>query len=808
MHMDNLLKDIRYGVRSMLRNPTFAVVAVITLALGIGANTAIFSVVNTVLLRALPFQNPEQLVSVGKNASSEGLPGIAAFEYLAFKEKNTDFADLAAFGSDNYNLNGVGEAERVSCGEVTASFFSTLGVAPLRGRVFGPDEDKPGNAQFVVLSESFWHKRFGRNESIVGSNIILEDKSYVVLGVMPREFRYPGDYDMWVPLALDPVKETQGDMFRLVQIVGRIKPDANVEHAQAELTTIARQASERAKEKLPVSGFEVVPLHQFLVTGVRKTVLILWAAVGLVMLLACANVASLMLSRTAARQREMAVRAAVGARRWQLIRQLLVESVVLGFAGGVFGLLIAVWCTGVIAKFIPKGFTSSVHDLAKVSLDWQVFGFTLILSMATGIIFGLVPSLTASKPNLVKVFREGSLSSIVGFGLRSIRGWLVVAELALALVLLLAAGLLVRSFNQLQAVDLGFARENILTARIALPRSAYSKDSQVANFQNQLNERVKALSGVEAVGTISHTPLSGFSIIVFTQIEGHGEPDRKKDKPIGVGSVSPDYFKTLKIPLLDGRFNNERDTSESSKVAIINQAFARRYFGNQSALGKRVSFGCDKELCRTIVGVVGNVRQEGLVDEVQPEMYLPADQMRMNSMTLLVRTSIDPVNLVTAIRNEVSAIDPRQPLYDVQTMEQRVAESTSVTRALMLLFSSFALLALVLAIVGTYGIVSYSAAQRTHEIGIRMALGASRGHVLRLILRNGVVLASTGVLVGLVGAFALTRFLTTLLFGVTATDTRTFVLVAAGLFVIAIAASLIPARRATKVDPLVALRYE
>ena len=806
--MDTLLKDIRYGVRSLLRNPTFTVVAVITLALGIGANTAIFSVVNTVLLRALPFKNPEQLVSIGKIESSEGLPGIAGYEYLAWKEASTDFADLAAFGSDNYNLNGQGEPERVTCGEVTASFFSTLSVAPLRGRVFGPDEDKPDRAQFVVLSESFWQKRFGRNESIVGSNIILEDKSYVVLGVMPREFRYPGDYDMWVPLALDPVKETQGDMFRLVQIVGRIKPDANVEHAQAELTTIARQASERAKEKLPVSGFEVVPLHQFLVTGVRKTVLILWAAVGLVMLLACANVASLMLSRTAARQREMAVRAAVGARRWQLVRQLLVESLVLGFTGGLFGLLIAVWCTGVIAKFIPKGFTSSVHDLAKVSLDWQVFGFTLILSMATGIIFGLVPSLTASKPNLVKVFREGSLSSIVGFGLRSIRGWLVVAELALALVLLLAAGLLVRSFNQLQAVDLGFARENILTARIALPRSAYSKDSQVANFQNQLNERVKALSGVEAVGTISHTPLSGFSIIVFTQIEGHGDPDRKKDKPIGVGSVSPDYFKTLKIPLLDGRFYNERDTSESSKVAIINQAFARRYFGNQSALGKRVGFGCDKELCRTIVGVVGNVRQESLVDDVQPEMYLPVDQMRLNSMTLLVRTSIDPVNLVTAIRNEVSAIDPRQPLYDVQTMEQRVAESTSVTRALMLLFSSFALLALVLAIVGTYGIVSYSAAQRTHEIGIRMALGASRGHVLRLILRNGVVLASTGVLVGLVGAFALTRFLTTLLFGVTATDTRTFVLVAAGLFVIAIAASLIPARRATKVDPLVALRYE
>ena len=806
--METLFKDFRYGVRSLLRNPTFTVVAVITLALGIGANTAIFSVVNTVLLRALPFQNPEQLVSVGKTVTSEDLPGIAAYEYLAWKQKNTDFADLAAFSNDNYNLNGQGEAERVSCGEVTASFFSTLGVVPLRGRVFGPDEDQPGRAQFVLLSESFWQKRFGRNESIVGGNITLEDKSYVVLGVMPREFRYPGDYDMWVPMALDPVKETQGDMFRLVEIVGRLKPNANYEHARTELTTISRQVSEQMKEKLPVVGFEVVPLHQFLVTGVRKTVLILWAAVGLVMLLACANVASLMLSRTAARQREMAVRAAVGARRWQLIRQLLVESVVLGLAGGLLGLLIAVWSTGVIARFIPKGFTSSVHDLAKVGLDWRVFGFTLVLSMATGIIFGLVPSLTASKPDLVKGFREASFSSIVGFGLRSSRGWLVVAELALALVLLIAAGLLVRSFNQLQAIDLGFARENIMTARIALPRSAYSTDVQKASFQNQLNERVKALSGVEAVGTISHTPLSGFSIIAFTQIEGQGEPDRKKDKPIGVGSVSSDYFKTLKIPTLYGRTYDERDTAESPEVAIVNQAFARRYFGDQSAVGKRVGFGCKKELCRTIVGVVGNVRQESLVDDVRPEMYLPSSQMRMNSMTLFVRTSIDPTNLVSAIRNEVSAIDPKQPLYDVQTMEQRVAESTSVTRALMLLFSSFALLALVLATVGTYGIVSYSASQRTHEIGIRMALGASRGHVMRLILTNGLILAGTGVLVGLVGGFALTRFLTTLLFGITATDTRTFIAVGVGLFVVAVIASLIPARRATKVDPLVALRYE
>jgi putative ABC transport system permease protein len=807
--MDTLLKDFRYGVRTLLRNPTFTVVAVITLALGIGANTAIFSVVNTVLLRALPFQNPERLVSITKSAAGEGLPGIAAYQYLEWHDKNSDFADIAGYSSDNYNLTGQGQdPERVSCGQVTASFFSTLGVPALRGRALLPDEDNPGGNRAVVISEAFWQRRFGSSESVLGSSLILDDKSYVVVGIMPRSFRFPSDYDMWVPLALDRVRETQGHMFTLVEVVGRLKSDASVEHAQAELNLLARQAAEQAKEELPVSGFELVPLHKFLVTGVRRTVLILWGAVGLVLLLACANVASLMLSRTAARQREMAVRAAVGARRWQLIRQLLVESVVLSVVGGVLGILIAVWCTGAIAYMVPHGFTSSIHDLSTVSMDWRVFGFTLFLSVLTGVIFGLVPALTASKPNLVRAFREGSFSNLIGFGLRSVRGWLVVAELALAMVLLLAAGLLVRSFQQLHAVDLGFARENVLTLRFDLPRSGYSSPSQVINFQNQLVARVKALPGVQTVGTITHTPLSGFGIIAFTGIEGYGPPDHKKDKPIGVGSVSPDYFRTLKIPLLNGRVYDDRDVADSAKVAIVNQAFARKYFGGDNALGKRVGFGCKDDLCRTIVGVVGNVRQESLTDEVVPEMYLPAAQMPMNSMTLFVRTEIDPLNLVGSVRNEVLALDRNQPIYDVKTMEQRVAESVSVTRSLMFLFSAFALLALVLASVGTYGIVSYSASQRTHEIGIRMALGARRGHVLRLILRNGVILATTGIAVGLASAFALTRFLTTLLFGITPTDTVTFVVVALGLFLVAVAACLIPARRATKVDPLVALRYE
>jgi predicted permease len=803
-----MFRDLRYSIRTLLRQPAFTVVAVLTLALGIGANTAIFSVVNTVLLRALPFRNPEQLVSVGKSASSEGLPGLAAYEYLAWSDKSKDFESIAAYSSDNFNLTGQGQPERVSGGQVTASFFTTLGVAPLRGRVFLPDEDKPRNSQAVIIGESYWQRRFGRSESIVGKPLTLDDKSYVVVGVMPRSLRFPNEYDLWVPLALDPSRETQGDMVTLVEVVGRLKPNASIEHAQSELTLLSQQSSQERTDKFPVTPTEILPLHQFLVTGVRRTVLLLWAAVGLVMLLACVNVASLMLSRTASRQREMAVRAAVGARRWQLVRQLLVESIFLGVAAGAVGIVIALWCKGLIASLVPEGFTSAVHDLNATSMDWRVFAFTLSLSIVTGIVFGLVPALTASKPNLVRTFRDTGSRSLLGFGLHSVKGWLVVAELALAMVLLLSAGLLVRSFNQRNSIDLGFTRQNVLTLRYDLPRTKYSTPAQTIGFHHELLERIKAQPGVDAAGTISHKPLTEFSIIAFMGIEGQGQLDRKKEKPVGVGSVAGDYFRAMQIPLLAGRVYDDRDLADSPKVGIVNQAFAQRYFGGNDAIGKHVGFGCNKDLCRTIVGIVGNIRQESLTEEAVPELYVPATQMPLNSMTLLVHTSVDPLSLANAVRGQVLAIDPNEPIYDVRTIDQRVMEALSVSRALMFLFSAFAVLALILAAVGIYGLISYSVSQRTHEIGIRIALGAQRADVLRLILRTGVTLALSGIVIGVVGAIALTRFLTSLLYGVTATDTRTFVIVSVGLFAIAVAACLIPARRATRVEPLVALRYE
>ncbi len=803
-----MLSDLRYGIRSLVKRPAFALVAVITLALGIGVNTAIFSVVNTVLLRALPFPNAEQLVSVGKSATSEGLPGLAGYEYLAWKDKSHDFADIAAYTDNNYNLSGVVEPERIRCANVTASFFTTLKVSPLRGRTFLPEEDKKGGNLVAVISDAFWQRRFGRTENAVGSTINLNNKPVTIVGVMPREFRFPNDYEIWLPIALDPIQETQGDYISLVDVVGRLKPGANPTHAATELHLISQQASKLTKDILPASTLEITPLQQFLVAGVRRTLLVLWGAVGLVMLIACVNVASLMLSRTVARQREMAVRAAVGAQRWQLVRQLLVESVLLGLGGGLFGLVIAVWCRSAMASLVPEKLASSVYAVDQIPIDWRVFGFTLGLSVLTGVIFGLAPSLTASKPDLVKTLRENSLGSLSGFGLRSFRGWLVVAELALAMVLLLSAGLLVRSFNRLLAVDVGFDRENVLTVRVDLPRSGY-KAEQATAFHQQLMTRVRSLPGVKSAGQISHKPMEGFTMIAFMEIEGQPTMDRDKDKPIAAGVVSEDYFSTLKIPLLAGRLNDDRDRKGAQEVALVNEAFAKRFFGNsENTIGKRLSFGCEDSACRTIVGVVGSIRQESLLDEVYPEIYVPLGQMPINGMTVFVRTASDPLSLAASIRNEVLALDKNQPVYDVKTLDQRVVETVAVTRSLMILFGAFAGLALVLTLVGIYGIVSYSVGQRTREIGIRMALGANRGDVLKLIMRNGVILGATGISIGLGGGFALTRLMSSLLFGVTPTDSVTFIGVSIGLFVIAVAACLLPARRATKVDPLEALRYE
>jgi len=804
-----IMKEIRQTIRSLLRNPGFTTVAIITLMLAIGVNTTIFSVVNAVLLKALPFQQPEQLVSVQKVAEPGAFPGIAAYQYLAWKDRNTSFDDIAAYSDDNFNLTGLGEPERISCAQVTASLFTTLKVQPLRGRFFLPEEDKPGTSNVAIVSEGFWQRHFARNDAVLQRTLTLDNTPYSIVGVMPASFRFPGEFDIWVPLALDPAKETKGHFFSVVEVVGRIKPSVSATSAQAEFSLLARQMAEQMKEPEGSFAVDVVPLHKQLVSGVRLTVLILWGAVGLVMLLACVNVASLMISRTLARQREMAVRAAVGARRWQLIRQLLNESVVLGLAGGGLGLLIAVWGTRAIARLVPEGLTTTFYDLNNIPLDWRVFAFTLGLSVLVGVVFGLAPALTASKPDLINALRNSRSFGLMSFGLRSIRGWLVVAELALAVMLLLGAGLLVRSFNKLMAVDLGFDRENVLTFRVGLPHSKYPEPTQTQAFFNDFLQRVNALPGVQSAGTINHAPLEGHGMMAFIGIEGYPSMDRKKDPAIGIGVVDGEYFKTLQIPLLSGRLFDERDGATGQKVAMANEAFAKRFLQG-AALGKRVTFNCKESegLCRTIVGVVGNIRQESITDEAIPELYVPFTQMPMNGVTVFVRTTSNPLAVAGAVRKQVLAIDSDQPIHAVKTLAQRVDEVAAVSRSLMLLFTAFALLAVILGAVGIYGIISYSVTQRTHEIGIRMALGARAGNVLSLIMRNGFTLVLTGIAIGVAGAFALTRFLTSMLFGVTPTDSITFVFVSLMFFAIAMIAALIPALRATRVDPLVALRYE
>lgn len=808
--MKTLFNDCRYGIRKMLKNPGFTAIALITLALGIGANTAIFSIVYSVLLKSLPYKEPDKVVSINKIASEGDLPGIAAYEYLDWKEQNTSFEQIAAFSSDNFNLTGIGEPARIPCAQVTANTFPLLGIQPLKGRVFTADEDKPGSNQVVVVSEKFWERTFGNDKALSRQSITLNDKSYTVVGIMSNGFRFPGEYEIWMPLAIDEAKERHGDFWSLVEIVGRLKHGVTVEQARAELDVIAKRTAEASTEKLPPSNVEVIPLHKQLVSDFYVTILVLFGVVGFVLLIACVNVANLMLARAANRQREIGTRIAIGANRWQLFRQLLTESTLLGLIGGGLGILLAVWGIGAIVSIIPSELANSLHGLKDVSINKQVLLFTLGASILSGIIFGLAPALIASKTDVNRALNDSSAGNSSGFGLQSLRGWLVVIELALAFVLLIGAGLMVRSFNQKLEIKPGFNVENVLTMRVELPSSRYSEPTKKAEFYQSVLERSATLPGVKYIGAISHTPLSEFSMIAFFQIENVPPPDHKKDIPVSIGVVTPDYFRAAGIPLQNGRFLNEGDDSKATNVTLVNAAFVRRYFPNENPIGKRIGFGCKEEegLCRAIVGVVGDIKQESLIADVVPEIYLSYKQMPMGGMTLFVKTANEPLSMAGIIREQISIQDKDQPVYAVKTLEQILKESVAQTRAIMLLLTVFAGLALLLASVGIYGVMSYAVTQRRREIGIRIALGADRINILSFIMKQGLLIALGGVGIGLIAAVFLTRLMQTLLFGITATDTFTFISIAFLLMTVALLACYIPARRATKVDPINALRHE
>lgn len=807
--MENIFQEIRYAFRMLIKAPAFTAVAVLVLALGIGANTTIFSVVNAVMFEGLPYSEPEKIVKFNRIATKGGLPGMAAFEYLEWKDESEGFTHIAAFSSDNLDLTGDSDPERITCGQVTASFFPVLGVQPIRGRVFTEEEDSPGRDQVAIVSEGFWKRRFGSDPEAIGKSLTLNDKLYTVIGILADSVRFPEPYEIWIPMALDPVQERGEESWSLVDAIGRVSSSSTIEGAQASIDTVSARLAEKHPDRPTVnSKTQLIPLHNHLIGDVRQPLLLLFGAVGFVLLIACANVANLMLARGAAREREIAIRVALGAGRIKIIRQLLVESVLIALAGGALGILMAMWCTDLIATGMPAELKKTLPGIDQIGINTTVMGFTIAASIITGILFGLAPAMTVSRPDLNKALKEGSQGSTGRFGIRSLRGWLVVAEVALALVLLVGAGLLTRSFSSLMSIENGFNSEGVMTMRIGMPRSRYANGQKITPFTNQLLEQIQSLPDVEAVGVINHTPFADIGMMGFFQIEGLPPIDREIDQSIPVGSVNENYFRSLGIPLISGRLFANQDVNGSPEVAIINQSFARRFFPDTDPVGKRIGWGCEKELCRTIVGVVGDTRMSEIIQPPRPEIFVPFGQAPMRSYTLLVKTSGDPVALIGAIRSQVALLDKNLPVSDIKLLEQRVAESVAQQRSLMFIFGAFAVLALVLASVGLYGVMSYTVSQRSREIGIRMALGAERSDVLKLVVGQGLVMTATGLAAGLAGAYGLTRLMESMLYKISATDSFTFTAISLVLFTVSLAACFMPALRATKVDACQVMRHE
>jgi putative ABC transport system permease protein len=803
--METLLQDLKYSVRMLLKKPSFTAIAVLALAIGIGANTAIFSVVNAILLRPLPYKNFERVSMIWMNNPKLGVAEDwhTYPNYLDFKEQNQVYEDMAAFNNRSFNLTGAGDPVRIVGAWTTASLFSVLGVEPVLGRAFTEAEEEPGKDLVVVLSNGLWKRRFGGDSGIIGQPISMNGVNRTVLGVMPASFSFPEkSTEVWIPLALNP----QGRQDRNAigyKAVGRLKPGITMAQAQQDMGAIAKRLDDQFSQS--GYGINLVLLRDQETKGVKTALLVLLGAVGFVLLIACANVANLLLARAAIREKEIAIRLALGAGRARIIRQLLTESVVLGAIGGAVGLLLAVWGLDALIALSPADV-----PLNQTSIDVRVLGFTLVVSLLTGLIFGLVPALQASKPDLNDALKEGGRGAGGGVRAIRIRNLLVVSEIALSLVLLVGAGLLIRSFIRLQQFELGFNPENLLTMRVQLPGSKYREEKQRAFFQ-QLMERMEAVPGVQSVGAISSVFLTDTPSSTNFSIEGRPVPIGAEDIEVPLDVVTTKYFKVMGIPLIEGREFDEHDVPASPLVAIINQTFARRFFPDEDPIGKRYVYGRpgpNNNSWITIVGVVGDMRRTGFDRPVRPETFLPLSQNSDNALTIVARTTGDPANLAAALRSEVWAIDKEQSVYEIKTMRQILSEMLSQRRFNMLLLGIFAAVALTLAAVGIYGVMSYAVAERTHEIGLRMALGAQTSDVLNLIVRQGMVLAVTGLFVGLAASFALTRLMTSLLYGVSATDPVTFIAIPVVLTGVALGACLVPARRAIKVDPMVALRYE
>ena len=801
--MDTLLKDLRYGFRSLLRRPGFTVIALVALALGIGANTAIFSLVNAVLLKPLPFKDPDQLVWMWGNIRNAGnRASVSPADFVDFRSQNRTFEQFAASGTLPLalNLTGGGEPERLNASSVTGNYFQTLGVAPFLGRGFTPENERPGQDQVAVLNYAFWQKHFGGDSSILNKTIVLDGKAVEVIGVMPSAFSFPHNADLWVPMNFDSDPEMKLRKAHFLRPIGRLKPGVTLSDAQADTDSVASQLEKLYPDSNTGWNLRLVSLKEQLVGNTRSSLYILFGAVGFVLLIACANVANLTLVRAATRQKEIAVRAALGASRLRLIRQMLTESLLLALLGGALGIVVAMFSIDLLLK-LGEG---SIPRTANVSIDLTVLLFTFIVSVATGVLFGLAPALRTLKLTLTDSLKEAGRTG--GGELRSrTRSLLVIFECAVAVVLLIGAGLLIRSFVELLKTDPGFKADGVLTMRLDLSRKKYDTPEKAEQFFRGLETQTARLPGVEAVGLVTELPLSGQLNDMPFSVEGRPPVSIDQAFDADFRRVNRDYFRALQIPLLRGRMFTEQEVEHSDKVLLVSQQLVDAVFPNEEPIGKRLQFVMGPDLWE-IIGVVGDLRDRSLAGVPFPAMYLPTRITARNN--LVVRTQGDPLNLVGAIRREVHALDPDQPIAAIRTMNDWIDTSVATPRYQTLLLGLFAGVALLLASTGIYGVMSYVVTQRTHELGVRIALGARRWDVLSLVLRQGMGLVVIGVMLGLFGAFAVTRVMSSLLFGVTAKDPFTFGAVAMLLAMVAFVACYIPARRATKVDPLVALRYE
>ena len=809
--MDSLLRDIRFALRGLAKRPAFTAIALLTLALGIGVNTAIFSAVDSVLLRSMPFKDAEALVAVWEHSPQLGIARneMAPANFFDLRNQNQAFESFAAFGDMSMNLTGEGEPERLEGQLVTANVFTVLGVQPALGRTFSLQEDQVGQDHVAVLSHALWQRRFNRDPNVINRQLTLNGESFTIVGVMPPDFFFPvRESELWIPWAMPPEQASgRGDHY--LRAVARLKPGVTRERANAEVESVAARLATDYPRTNEGLGFVVNSFQRDYVGDLRRPILVLFAAVGLVLLIACANVANLLLAQATARRREIAIRLALGARRWTIAQQLLLESLLLAIGGGVLGVLGAVWGVQALSKLLP----ASLSKLQAVTIDARVLLFTIVVVVLTAIAFGVVPALHAARANPGEALNETARDAASGSSGRYLRRVLVVSEVALAVVLLVGAGLLIRSFQRLNQVDVGFNPNNLLTMRMALPVPKYAKPEARRAFYDELLQRVDALPGVESAGMITVLPLS-FSGMKFSfSVEGRANPSDPNLPFALYRVVSPDYFRAMGIPLQRGRVFDTRDAKDSTPVMIVNRRLAEQFWPGEDATGKRLKVGPidSANPWATIVGVVGDVRQTGFYGEQLPEFYVPYAQewrMWMAPKDLVVRTSGDPTALSAAVRQAVWAVDKDQPVSNVQTMDQVFAAAISRERFQMLLLTLFATLALVLACIGLYGVISYMVAQRTHEIGVRMALGAQAGDVLRLVIRQGMVLASVGLTVGIAIGSAVTRVLSDMLYGVSARDPLTFVGVPVLLLLVAFLACYIPARRATRIDPLSALRCE